>query len=348
MASHCSAAQAGRVERLSSSSKPASSSTSAAFSQAGGRSSATTSATGLNTLNWWRWSSSVQNATTVSSGGQPGSRQATSATRIAASSGSLKRARVQSRTRSSGGGVLGAALERGPNMRTACGHCPRMRRPLLPARALTVFVIAGHRTRRSDPRVKRRMDPRVEPSRAYGRSYGAATCQSMTETSSVAEKVLAAVRTGPSKTEIREYPMPDIPEDAALMKMEVAGICGTDVKLYKTPPTNEPGHHGPREHRHHRQGRPRVHPAQGLQGRRPRLRRALRHVRQVRVVPPRPVPPLREHRLAHQPGRHPLRLHLGREARRTCGAASRNTSTCRGTRSCTTCRRASRRSSPAW
>ena len=55
--------------------------------------------------------------------------------------------------------------------------------------------------------------------------------------SQVAEKVLAAVRTGPSKTEIREYPMPDIPEDAALMKMEVAGICGTDVKLYKSPPT---------------------------------------------------------------------------------------------------------------
>jgi threonine dehydrogenase-like Zn-dependent dehydrogenase len=56
----------------------------------------------------------------------------------------------------------------------------------------------------------------------------------------VAEKVLAAVRTGPSRTEIREYAMPDIPEDAALMKMEVAGICGTDVKLYKHPPTDKP------------------------------------------------------------------------------------------------------------
>ncbi len=54
------------------------------------------------------------------------------------------------------------------------------------------------------------------------------------------EKVLAAVRTGPSKTEIREYPMPDVPDDAALMKMEVAGICGTDVKLYKTPPSKAP------------------------------------------------------------------------------------------------------------
>ena len=54
------------------------------------------------------------------------------------------------------------------------------------------------------------------------------------------EKVLAAVRTGPGKTEIREFPMPEIPADGALMKMEVAGICGTDVKLYKTPPTKEP------------------------------------------------------------------------------------------------------------
>ena len=54
------------------------------------------------------------------------------------------------------------------------------------------------------------------------------------------EKVLAAVRTAPSKTEILEYPMPDVPVDGALMKMEVAGICGTDVKLYAHPPTKAP------------------------------------------------------------------------------------------------------------
>ena len=54
------------------------------------------------------------------------------------------------------------------------------------------------------------------------------------------EKVLAAVRTAPSTTEIREFPMPEIPADGALLKMEVAGICGTDVKLYKTPPTAAP------------------------------------------------------------------------------------------------------------
>ena len=50
------------------------------------------------------------------------------------------------------------------------------------------------------------------------------------------EKVQAAVRTGPSRTEFREFPMPDILEDSALLKMEVAGICGTDVKLYAHPP----------------------------------------------------------------------------------------------------------------
>jgi len=54
------------------------------------------------------------------------------------------------------------------------------------------------------------------------------------------EKVLAAVRVGPGKMEIREFPMPDIPKDSALMKMEVAGICGTDVKMYETPPSSAP------------------------------------------------------------------------------------------------------------
>jgi threonine dehydrogenase-like Zn-dependent dehydrogenase len=49
------------------------------------------------------------------------------------------------------------------------------------------------------------------------------------------EKVRAAVKVGPSKIEMQEFDMPDIPEDgdSALMKVEVAGICGTDVKMYK-------------------------------------------------------------------------------------------------------------------
>jgi threonine dehydrogenase-like Zn-dependent dehydrogenase len=54
------------------------------------------------------------------------------------------------------------------------------------------------------------------------------------------EQVLAAVRTGPGTTEFREYPMPAIPDDGALLKVEVAGICGTDVKMYARPPVSTP------------------------------------------------------------------------------------------------------------
>jgi len=54
------------------------------------------------------------------------------------------------------------------------------------------------------------------------------------------EQVLAAVRTAPGQTELREFPMPEIAPDAALLKMEVAGICGTDVKFYKSPPITDP------------------------------------------------------------------------------------------------------------
>jgi threonine dehydrogenase-like Zn-dependent dehydrogenase len=56
----------------------------------------------------------------------------------------------------------------------------------------------------------------------------------------LAQKVLAAVRTGPQKTEFREFDLPEIPEDAALLRMEVAGICGTDVKFYAKPPIDDP------------------------------------------------------------------------------------------------------------
>lgn len=54
------------------------------------------------------------------------------------------------------------------------------------------------------------------------------------------EKVNAAVRTAPQTTEFREYDMPDIPDEAALLKVEVAGICGTDVKFYSKPPFEGP------------------------------------------------------------------------------------------------------------
>jgi threonine dehydrogenase-like Zn-dependent dehydrogenase len=54
------------------------------------------------------------------------------------------------------------------------------------------------------------------------------------------EAVLAAVRTGPGTTELREFPVPDLPPGGALLRVEVAGICGTDVKMYAKPPFADP------------------------------------------------------------------------------------------------------------
>jgi threonine dehydrogenase-like Zn-dependent dehydrogenase len=51
------------------------------------------------------------------------------------------------------------------------------------------------------------------------------------------QRVRAAVRTAPGTTEMREFDMPGIDAESALLKVEVAGICGTDVKLYSAPPT---------------------------------------------------------------------------------------------------------------
>lgn len=51
------------------------------------------------------------------------------------------------------------------------------------------------------------------------------------------QKVNAAVKVGANKIEMQEFPMPKIPADSALMKVEVAGICGTDVKMLKQPLT---------------------------------------------------------------------------------------------------------------
>jgi len=56
----------------------------------------------------------------------------------------------------------------------------------------------------------------------------------------MAEQVLAAVRTAPRTTELREFPMPQLPADGALLKVEVAGICGTDVKMYDKPVIQAP------------------------------------------------------------------------------------------------------------
>ncbi|HWJ32524.1 MAG TPA: alcohol dehydrogenase catalytic domain-containing protein [Gaiellaceae bacterium] len=56
----------------------------------------------------------------------------------------------------------------------------------------------------------------------------------------MADTVLAAVRTAPRTTELREFQLPKIPADGALLKMQVAGICGTDVKMYAQPVIEAP------------------------------------------------------------------------------------------------------------
>ena len=51
----------------------------------------------------------------------------------------------------------------------------------------------------------------------------------------MSEKVRAALKVGPSTTERRELDLPPISSDAALMKVQVAGVCGTDVSQYRLP-----------------------------------------------------------------------------------------------------------------
>jgi threonine dehydrogenase-like Zn-dependent dehydrogenase len=46
--------------------------------------------------------------------------------------------------------------------------------------------------------------------------------------------IRAATTIGPLQTEIREYPLPEIPADAGLLKIEAAGVCGSDWHMYNS------------------------------------------------------------------------------------------------------------------
>ena len=47
------------------------------------------------------------------------------------------------------------------------------------------------------------------------------------------ERVKAVAMTAPGKMEMRTYPFPKSGEDSAVLKVEMAGICGTDKHIYK-------------------------------------------------------------------------------------------------------------------
>lgn len=49
------------------------------------------------------------------------------------------------------------------------------------------------------------------------------------------DHVLAAVKVGPGRTELRELPVPEVAADAGLLRIEAAGICGSDVRSYPRP-----------------------------------------------------------------------------------------------------------------
>src|ERR1700746_701848 len=51
----------------------------------------------------------------------------------------------------------------------------------------------------------------------------------------MSERVIAAGKVAPAATELRELDFPPVADDAALMKVEVAGVCGTDVSQYRLP-----------------------------------------------------------------------------------------------------------------
>jgi len=48
------------------------------------------------------------------------------------------------------------------------------------------------------------------------------------------DRIVAATTIARRKTELREYPFPEIPPDAGLLKIEAAGVCGSDWHAYNT------------------------------------------------------------------------------------------------------------------
>src|SRR3954452_13668425 len=52
-------------------------------------------------------------------------------------------------------------------------------------------------------------------------------------------KVAAAVSSENRVTNVREFPMPDVPDDAGLLKVELCGVCGSDWPYYQIYPKSK-------------------------------------------------------------------------------------------------------------
>ncbi|WP_180230211.1 hypothetical protein [Bacillus sp. AFS073361] len=48
----------------------------------------------------------------------------------------------------------------------------------------------------------------------------------------MAKKVLAAVAVGQKETALHEFDIPDISAEEGILRIEIVGICGTDVSYY--------------------------------------------------------------------------------------------------------------------
>jgi threonine dehydrogenase-like Zn-dependent dehydrogenase len=73
----------------------------------------------------------------------------------------------------------------------------------------------------------------------------------------VSERCLAAVTLGPRRTEVREFPLPEISDDDGLLKIEASGVCGSDWPFYAGIQQSQgaQGRPQPRVQGHHNVGR---------------------------------------------------------------------------------------------
>ena len=161
-----------------------------------------------------------------------------------------------------------------------------------------------------------------------------------------AGSALAAVAIKARQTEVREFPLPEIPPMPACCGSRRPGICGSDWGMYlrERPGPRILGHEmiGIVE----RLGDVRAS-ALGRHGGRPCRARGISAVRALRILPHRRIPLLPRDRRA-RPRRHPLWLDAADRGAGAVGRLQPVSLHASAHASCIACRRASRRISRRW